>query len=244
MKQIYFTILFALISIISFSQTNIDVSSAITINSFPHTESNIDSSSAGSATGMNGACASIPCCNVLYYRVEIPSNGDLEVVSDVFTNLATSILAYTPDVPSPTTNSQLTFVSQPGNFCGFRDTLTLTGLNANSVYYILLFNQNQQSSIFGPSSNFTFSFTPDGTLGIENVDKGINKISLYPNPSSNSIQISGLTGVENYTIYNVVGKEISKGVISLDEKIDVKNYSNGLYFLKFENGNTIKFIKE
>ena len=29
-----------------------------------------------------------------------------------------------------------------------------------------------------------------------------------------------------------------------NEKIEVANYPNGFYFLKLENGNTIKFLKE
>ena len=74
----------------------------------------------------------------------------------------------------------------------------------------------------------------------------INKksVKIFPNPSVDYIQIQGLIKSENYRIYNVIGSEISKGSINTNEKIDVRNYSNGLYFLKFENGDTIKFLKE
>jgi hypothetical protein len=33
-------------------------------------------------------------------------------------------------------------------------------------------------------------------------------------------------------------------VVSNKEYINIENLTNGLYFLKFENGNTLKFIKE
>ena len=69
-------------------------------------------------------------------------------------------------------------------------------------------------------------------------------VKIFPNPSVNYIQIQGLTKTENYRIYNITGSEISKGSINTNEKIDVSNYSNGLYFLKFENGDTFKFLKE
>ncbi len=70
------------------------------------------------------------------------------------------------------------------------------------------------------------------------------KIKLFPNPSTENIQIAGLTKTENYRIYNILGKEIRNSTISANEKINTKNMSNGLYFLKFDNGSTIKFIKE
>ena len=71
-----------------------------------------------------------------------------------------------------------------------------------------------------------------------------NNIKLFPNPSSELIQISGLKENENYRIYNISGSEIKNGIVSNNEQIDIRNFSNGLYFLKFDNGNTIKFIKK
>ena len=70
------------------------------------------------------------------------------------------------------------------------------------------------------------------------------KISFYPNPSSDFIQISGLTNTVNYSAFNALGAKVSTGTISNNEKINIQNLTNGLYFLKLENGNTIKFIKK
>ena len=50
--------------------------------------------------------------------------------------------------------------------------------------------------------------------------------------------------VENYTKNNVFGKEISKGRFHIEEVIDVKNYPNGLYFLKLENRIVLRFKKK
>ena len=85
---------------------------------------------------------------------------------------------------------------------------------------------------------------------VQSIILGVNQfeveqnINLYPNPTSDLINISGLKNKANYTIYGLLGDKILKGTISDNRQIDVKNVSNGLYFLKFENGNTIKFIKE
>lgn len=65
---------------------------------------------------------------------------------------------------------------------------------------------------------------------------------LYPNPSEDFIKISGLTRNENYTIYSALGTQITNGTISNNEEIDIRNLNNGLYFLKFDNGKTIKFL--
>ncbi|MBU2939638.1 T9SS type A sorting domain-containing protein [Lacinutrix sp. C3R15] len=81
------------------------------------------------------------------------------------------------------------------------------------------------------------------TLSINTFDLQ-SKIKLYPNPSINYLQVSGLTKTEYYRLFNVLGAEVNNGRVSNNGKIDTSNLTNGLYFLKFENGNTFKFIKE
>tara|TARA_B110000285_G_C15104810_1_gene607310 strand:+ start:150 stop:875 length:726 start_codon:yes stop_codon:yes gene_type:complete len=80
------------------------------------------------------------------------------------------------------------------------------------------------------------------TLGVDDVK--FNSIKTYPNPASDFITISGLKNKENFRVYDVLGTEILRGVIIDNGEILIKNFSNGLYFLKFDNGNTIKFLKE
>jgi hypothetical protein len=71
-----------------------------------------------------------------------------------------------------------------------------------------------------------------------------SKLTIYPNPSNDFIKISGLKKTENYSIYNSLGMEIQKGNISDLEKINIQNLSNGLYFIKFNDKQTIKFVKK
>lgn len=89
------------------------------------------------------------------------------------------------------------------------------------------------------------TFSGDGTsnpLSIENTE--YNAIKIYPNPATEIINIKKLKNVESYKIYNLLGSQISNGTISENGQIDIKNLSKGLYFLKFSNGSTIKFIKK
>lgn len=71
-----------------------------------------------------------------------------------------------------------------------------------------------------------------------------NSIKIHPNPSSEFIQVIGLKEKENYKIYNIHGVEIINGIISNNEQIDIRDFADGLFFLKFDNGDNIKFLKK
>ena len=69
-------------------------------------------------------------------------------------------------------------------------------------------------------------------------------IRLFPNPSSESIQLSGLTTEESYTIFNTQGAVMQSGVVSNQEHIGIKTLSKGLYFLKLDSGRAFRFVRE
>ena len=80
-------------------------------------------------------------------------------------------------------------------------------------------------------------------LGINDFDSN-KTYSLYPNPSSRFIGISGLTQDISYRIYDSLGRRVKNGTLSPDVTISITNLTNGLYFLQLENRNTLRFIKE
>ena len=69
-------------------------------------------------------------------------------------------------------------------------------------------------------------------------------ISLFPNPSSAFVEVSGLPQSDEYFIYNTLGEEISTGFISTNEKIDVGDLTPGLYILKLGSERTFKLVIE
>jgi hypothetical protein len=81
------------------------------------------------------------------------------------------------------------------------------------------------------------------TLSVDEVNE-IDSLKIFPNPSSNSIQVSGLNTSQNYEIYNLLGARITYGGLENNQVIDIKEFANGLYLLKLENGRTFKFMKE
>lgn len=92
-------------------------------------------------------------------------------------------------------------------------------------------------------SNILFGLNLEELLSVEDF-KETNKISLYPNPSSHYINISGLKSQVAYEVYDTLGAQILKGNVSAGEAIDIQNLTSGIYFLTLESGNTMKFIKE
>ncbi|SDX74932.1 Por secretion system C-terminal sorting domain-containing protein [Lutibacter oricola] len=80
-----------------------------------------------------------------------------------------------------------------------------------------------------------------GTLDVNELD--YSTVKIFPNPVLDRITVKGLIKSENYKIYDIIGNEILKGEIDSDKEIEFKNFAKGLYYLKFENGNTLKFIK-
>lgn len=91
------------------------------------------------------------------------------------------------------------------------------------------------------SQNFDL-YPFEGALTINEVRP--QKVSIFPNPSSNSLVVVGLDNTENYEIYSAIGQKIAIGQVSNNIVIDIQNLSNGLYFLNLGNKRTLKFIKE
>lgn len=70
-------------------------------------------------------------------------------------------------------------------------------------------------------------------------------ISVFPNPANDFIQISGLQGNETLYIYTVNGQLLLSRKANLEtEKISVQHLAPGIYFLKTNAGETVKWIKK
>lgn len=108
----------------------------------------------------------------------------------------------------------------------------------NTTYYIRSYAINVKGISYGNVSSVDTSSLADIKIDLK------ARIKTYPNPSTNFISLTGLAESKNYTIYSMQGKEMARGTISNDNKIDVRFLANGLYILKLENLEMVKFIKE
>jgi len=61
-------------------------------------------------------------------------------------------------------------------------------------------------------------------------------LKLYPNPSSNNIRIENIQSQSSYQIFDMTGKTISKGDVSIENPlVDISDLSNGTYLLQIAN---------
>jgi hypothetical protein len=118
-----------------------------------------------------------------------------------------------------------------------------------------------------PADGEVYTWTGKITLASDSSDTGYNntgnlvtisntasvsdfenlKISMYPNPSSDFINISNDNlSIKNVKIFNVIGKKVAE-INVVDNKvinIDIQNLSKGIYIVSADNKATAKFIKQ
>jgi uncharacterized repeat protein (TIGR01451 family) len=75
-------------------------------------------------------------------------------------------------------------------------------------------------------------------------------VKIYPNPSAGELNIEALSQIQNVTIYDIQGREVSSQNNSentMNLKLDVSNLSRGIYIIKIETSRgqmSQKLIKE
>ncbi|MFD2917832.1 T9SS type A sorting domain-containing protein [Psychroserpens luteus] len=70
-------------------------------------------------------------------------------------------------------------------------------------------------------------------------------ITMFPNPTNNKLYFNGLTTSTEISIIDSLGKTLKTQQLQLNEAFDVSEFVSGIYFLKFNNTNSVfKFIKK
>lgn len=87
---------------------------------------------------------------------------------------------------------------------------------------------------------FSYERSTDPNLSI--VDYEMPKLSLYPNPSTSFLRISGLKAAEPYCIYSILGGKTQSGIITENQEIDVNRLQTGIYMLQVSN-TALPFVK-
>lgn len=106
-------------------------------------------------------------------------------------------------------------------------------------------NEKTSGNIEGGDKAVVTSF--DGTvtktysivvkLGFDEVNKGVDQISVYPNPTNGLINISGIEAGQNIRVFNYNGRNITFTTAQSDtEVISLEEYPAGMYLIVVDNG--------
>ncbi len=163
---------------------------------------------------------------------QIDISGD--VTDDRGDDVIEKGIVYSTSESLPTTSdTKITISNGEGSF-----SYQLGSLLPNTIYYVRSYAKNSKGISYGSLSSLDTSDMQDIDIDFK------AKIKTYPNPATNYISLSGLAQSENYAIYNMQGKQVLRGIVSNNNKIEVKFLNNDMYLLKLENYEIIKFIKE
>jgi hypothetical protein len=82
-------------------------------------------------------------------------------------------------------------------------------------------------------------------VGVKSLSN-VNKVQLYPNPVQTELTISEIAVANSkVAVYNTLGQKLmEKTANGIQAKFDVANLRKGMYFVRFSDGSSQKFIKE
>jgi hypothetical protein len=70
-------------------------------------------------------------------------------------------------------------------------------------------------------------------LSITDVD--VINLKLYPNPTSNFINITSIETIDKVELYSILGKKVLE--VNRNNSIDISAFNSGIYFVKIHSGN-------
>lgn len=163
---------------------------------------------------------------------EIDMTG--EIIDDKGHGVIEKGFVYSTSEKLPTViNTKIIVENSEGTFSN-----KLSDISSNTIYYVRPYVTTALGTFYG-------SLTSIDTSTESNIDVALKaRIKTYPNPSTNYISLAGLMETKNYIVYSMTGKELARGSIAYNNKIDVRFLENGLYLLKLDGFEIIRFIKE
>lgn len=117
---------------------------------------------------------------------------------------------------------------------------TITGLAVSTTYFWSIDVVN----CFGSTPGTTvWSFTTDSVLGV--TDNTLETFSVYPNPTSNVLNIKSSQDVDSVIVFNLLGQNVASFTNNeiTNSSIDLSELSKGLYLVKITSGDKTQTLR-
>ncbi|MCG1035114.1 T9SS type A sorting domain-containing protein [Polaribacter sargassicola] len=187
------------------------------------------------------------------FNVDLDSNNNIYVVGFYSETLTAGSFNLTKKTPYAL-ESYLISMDDSGEFLGAyqfggvnaadsqvvvidkNDNIILAGSFRETVDISPYSSENLEITSLGFRDNYILSTKINNVLDITD-NLFVNGLKIYPNPSeeivyiSSDIDINGL----NYTVYDISGKSILRGIIKESKEININHLKSGLYFLQIKN---------
>ena len=123
---------------------------------------------------------------------------------------------------------------------------TIYGLDYDTTYYWQVVANNAGGDAVGSA---IWSFTTEADPNLSTDDFNIKSFSIYPNPTSDFVNIKTDVTINSVEVFNQLGQRVInlKRDSLLENTIDVKNLKNGIYLMTITSDKkkqALKFIKE
>lgn len=127
----------------------------------------------------------------------------------------------------------------PGMFPFVVDITQITFFTPDSMVITLVSGKEDNFKLGGELTVDFVSF--DQPLAVKPIAN--TNIAIYPNPATNLVSVWGVESGLNYSVFDVTGKQLIKGITTSYTSIDVAHLDKGCYIINI-NGATTRFIKE
>lgn len=157
---------------------------------------------------------------------------EVEMITEIDVNFLSSLdyVGY-PDevgfeyrkVTSSTVNTVVGIINE------FKQILaSVEGLDEASIYMVKAYAIVEGQTVYGPEATFN-----TGTTGINEFE---NSVKLYPNPTSNVLNVEG-ANIANVEVYNAMGQFVLSQEVEGQAQISTAAMNNGIYFIRIYSQN-------
>lgn len=141
--------------------------------------------------------------------------------------------------PDDTVILNIGITNPPIQQIGLENGGLITNLTVSTTYFWSI----DITNCFGTTEGTVWSFTTSSTLSID--DNTFEAFSVYPNPTSDVLNIKASQDIDNVTVFNLLGQNVASFTKNeiVNSSINLSELSKGLYLVKITSGDKTKTLR-